>query len=224
MRELQELEPGVATRITVLDVEGKEMEFRLAVLETKGYDDNKRLEFGFINEEHLLASGVHSGGIVGVGIDLKYDLHPLTDATIVTTDLAEIIKLSKEATKKDQEEREKENNRKHEMAKEINKLPTEMDRLEIGGLVYTIERTKAEYNPSHSGRVRCSIFVHKNANIFWLDNYYRKDGVMMKKRILNDTVQIIGTSTTADPIGVIQLLKEKLDSAKAKISAIKMLP
>lgn len=158
MSEISALKKGCTTRFAVLDDDGMELEFRLAVVGRPAWDGQEQLEFRYVNEAHgLVADGTYSGGVTGSGCDrwsrLGDEESYLTRGLrIVTTDLRDLMVMAAKATADAEAERERLDRAKTEACRRINALPEAWLACTYGGKKYFVTRGTAVCRPARSSR------------------------------------------------------------------------
>jgi hypothetical protein len=236
MNELRRLEAGVATKIVVMDENGTEKTFKLAILSKPDYLGGKLYEFAYINDDggKIYAASIYGGGITGTGVNLN-NIPPLhEDISVVTTDLDMIKKMANEAS--DEEERKAIAFivRKQKAIEQLNTLPQVFFQCEVRGIAYTIKHNGFEFLSGYSNdrdayRGGYSVYRGKkepkrsidfDRSIF-LYPYFRKDGVMLKKKVSEKSEYFVGyTGLSNEAISLVKLLKIKLDEARKQVMDI----
>lgn len=195
MRNLTKLENGIATKVSIMLEGGIEREYKLAVFSQKTWrGDGAGLDynFGYVSADGHYAHGGYSGGITGVGIDQTQQLIP-DEWTLVTTDLQKIIEMANQADADAKKEKAAREARIHAAVGRINEEVVKAELIfNKAGVRVWLERDEAAYNPKQSHRWKPGISFKylkgengglEDAHWMSLSDYYRKDGVAMKKKM-----------------------------------------
>ena len=178
---------GIGIKATLI-VDGKEVEFELGCVNEKIYNDEwmpKLIWFKKGTDQYLDGS-FYSGGLTGFGKSNFQDLSSdFTRKQILTKNPYKALEIMEQYEQKEKEEREILNQRKLLAVATINvELPSATY---IGETNWTVVRNQATFNPKYSSRIECHLNILDDKNrLIWLDNYKRKDGKIIKKKILDD--------------------------------------
>lgn len=223
MKELRKLEVGCSTKFAVLDENGGERVFKLAIISVRGCNGEQEYGMCFIHDDGfgniLKANGTYSGGITGCGLS-SYDSGQLNEnEVIVTTDLAVIKKMCEDASEKEALEKKAKIERMEAAVEELNALPEVFFEIETsGGVQYRIIRSNFQYNPSKSSRLIGGYSVERNFKPMWsLSDYFRKDGVMLEKKIAKDTDYLTGVKNLKEAVEIVKLLSDKMKEASKNV-------
>lgn len=226
MNELRKLEVGCTTKFATMDENGAEKVYKLAIISRPGWrDEDKRYGFAYINDDGFgkitKVSGTYSGGRTGSGVS-SYDLDKVLedDEIVETTDLAVIKKMAEDFENKEANDKKADDARKQEAVKELNNLPKVFFKVDVGDIEYKIERPEFSHNPSYSSKLQGSYSTSRDGKWFSTDDYYRKDGVMLKKKIAGDAKWLVGGELLDEATALVVTLREKRDEAKAQTNAI----
>lgn len=226
---LDKIEEGSGVKATII-LNGKEENFRLAVLASKGWDGENNYEYGFINEAGTLYSrGMYSGGATGFGIT-AYNIKAIDEEfyksyTIVTFDLEEMKKLSDEVKEKQNKEQQDFEERQKKIVDEINSMPetfkTGDERIDK---LVTIIRSAAEFNPKRNSSIQGGVISWKSnlrPNCYH-ETYLTKDGKYQVKKFAKDMDYLFGTeSERFDPKTLLVTITEAVKTINKEIRDIK---
>ena len=209
MRELQKLEDGVMLRYFILQ-DGKEVEFKLAVIREKSmFRDTYEYSFAYVNEEHTLyTDGGYSGGITGIGVS-KHNIRSFTKpdsgsefyrAFEFVTDEMEIVESFIESETEKRRLAAEDKTKKIELDIErINTLPKEMPIHESFTYKWVARRSEVDYRPVYSARYKPFVEIYRirketggESSYDLKYSFYRKDGVMRKKKIRENLWYLFG--------------------------------
>ena len=178
---------GIGIKATLI-VDGKEVEFELGCVNEKIYNDEwmpKLIWFKKGTDQYLDGS-FYSGGLTGFGKSNFNNLSSdFTRKQILTKNPYEALKIMDQYEQKEKEEKELLNQRKLLAVATINvELPSGTYVEETN---WTVVRNQATFNPKYSSRIECHLNILDDKNrLIWLDNYKRKDGKILKKKIIED--------------------------------------
>ena len=181
---------GIAIKATLI-VDGKEVELELGCVNEKIYlrkDDEwiPKLVWFKKGTDQYLDGSFYSGGLTGFGKSNFQDLSSdFTRKQILTKNPYKALEIMDQYEQKEKEEKELLNQRKLLAVATINvELPSATY---IGETNWTVVRNQATFNPKYSSRIECHLNILDDKNrLIWLDNYKRKDGKILKKKIIED--------------------------------------
>lgn len=182
---------GIAIKATLI-VDGKEVELELGCVNEKIYlrkDDEwiPKLVWFKKGTDQYLDGSFYSGGLTGFGKSNFQDLSSdFTRKQILTKNPYKALEIMEQYEQKEKEEKELLNQRKILAVAMINvELPSATY---IGETNYVVMRNKAIFNPKYSSKIECNVYIFndKNKRLIYLDNYKRKDGKIIKKKIIED--------------------------------------
>ena len=214
MNRLTAMKNGNMTRFTII-VDGKEIDFRLCVILTKNWCNENEYGFMFVSTDNKLScTSCYSGGNTGGGADY---INNASELIIVTDDIEKMQALAIEADAMAIQSREDRDANIQKTVELINQLPIEYSVCTTPDFEVKVIRSKAEYRPSYSGKFLPSYNVSvKRTNGYestlWLSNYYRKDGVLLKKKAIEDYGSL--------GIMIIKAAADTIDKCKVEVSKI----
>jgi len=219
------LSNGYGTKAMIW-IDGKEMEFKLAIMARKTWDDQEEFEYGFITEDGLYSRGFYSGGTTGFGISNYEVEQKIPDRSrVVTTDLNDINEIAEREQNRANLEHEEITNSQNEKIKEINSLPKfSLVHPELDDVV-VFERSDAEFRPSHSSAIQggtYSLKAKKYPKTIWLNDYKTKDDKLLTKKFSADMkYNFDGAADKMNPKDLLTLLLNKERDLNRQIKIIK---
>ena len=205
---LQKLEEGSGTKFSVL-VNGKEVEFKLAILEAESFFQSKSLGYGFVSENGLYSSSCYSGGTTGFGVS---DLRPLDpNKKVITMDLTEMNRIAEAEINIENNKRKEEEQEMQRKVVRINQLPTSFESIpELKE--FTFLRSEASYNPRNSRNIQGGRFELTNKSkkvTIWLEKYVATDGKLQAKKFESETRYYFATGENFQPKEALTALLER---------------